>query len=135
MQAGENLLREHVDPVDDRCGAWIGGPRLTLLLVGHGERPQSEDLVDLGGVEQLTWALRADLRVVVHEDRRGQHHVPVVRVPGQHRDVCTLRQSFAATAAQAGGSSRERKDPPRTPSREWVATSDVRRASVRGAPE
>ena len=66
-----------------------------FLLVGQGQHPQGQDLVDLGGVVEVARALRRHLRVVVEDDRRGQHDV--VR-PDQHREgpvVVACRGRFA----------------------------------------
>ena len=56
-----------------------------LLGVGQRQRAQRQDLVDLGRVEQVARALGRHLRVVVQDDRRGQHQVAAVGRAGQHR--------------------------------------------------
>src|SRR4029453_12790197 len=60
-------------------------PCLLLLLVGQGHRPQGQDLVDLGRVEQVLRALGRHRRVVVEDDRRGEQHLPVPGLAGQDR--------------------------------------------------
>ena len=45
-----------------------------------------EDLVDLGGVEEVARALRGQLRVVVQDDRRSQRDVPPTALARQHRE-------------------------------------------------
>ena len=58
----------------------------SLLLVGQREHPEGQDLVDLGGVAQVARALGGDLRVVVEDDRRRQHHVVRGAVADEHRE-------------------------------------------------
>ena len=88
VQPGEHLLGQGVDPVHDRLGPRVGGPRLALLLVGEGQRAQREDLVDLARVVQVAGALGRDAGVVVHDDRRGQHDVPPARCRPPARGTC-----------------------------------------------
>ena len=61
MQAVEHLGGIVIDPVDERGGAWIGGARLALLLVRQRHRAQGQNLVDLGGVEEIAGTLGRDL--------------------------------------------------------------------------
>ena len=90
VQLLHRLRRHRVAPVDDLGRQRIGGPRLRLLLVGHRHHPQREDLVDLGGVVERTFALLGDLGVVVEDDRRDQQEVVVHRPPGQHWEAPVL---------------------------------------------
>ena len=48
-------------------------------------RAQREDLVDLGGVAEIAGALGRDLRVVVEDDRRGEHDVARAGLADEHR--------------------------------------------------
>ena len=73
VQAGEDLGREALDPVDDGRGPRVGAAGQALLVVGEGQDAQGEDLVDLGGVAHVAGALGGDRRVVVEDDRRRQH--------------------------------------------------------------
>ncbi len=59
MQPLPDLGCEPVDAVDDRGGSGVGAAGLGLLLVGEGEHAQGQDLVDLGGVEEIALALAA----------------------------------------------------------------------------
>ncbi len=70
-----------VASVDDRGGPGVGAPGLALLIVGQGQHPEGQDLVDLGGVIEVTGALGGHFRMVVEDDRGGQDQV----VPHQHR--------------------------------------------------
>ena len=85
MEALQELGRHVVDPVDDRRRPLVGRPGLALLGLGEGHGAQGQDLVDLGGVEQVARALGGDGRVVVEDDRRGQHGVAPALVADQHR--------------------------------------------------
>ena len=60
----------------------IGRPHLGLLRVGHREDVQDEQLVDLAAVEQVAGALGRDPRLVLEDDRRGEHGAVAV---DQHR--------------------------------------------------
>ena len=100
MQSRPDLRREVVEAVDDLGRPGVGAPGLRLLLVGEGEHTQAEDLVDLGGVEEVADALRGDLRLVVEDDRRRQHDVAVRS--DEHRE----RAVVAATGDCLGGAVR-----------------------------
>ena len=63
----------------------VGGGHFLLFGIGHRQDAQGQDLVDLGAVEQIARAFRGDLRVVVENDRRGQHRVAVPLAADQHR--------------------------------------------------
>ena len=109
-----------------------------LLVVGQRQHAQGEDLVDLGRVEHRAGALRRDRRVVVQDDRRGQHDVRglPVRPPspartGQHR---CWRQRPAASRASSGGSITEtNRAPPAAISRCAPISDDRRAASLSAA--
>ena len=58
VQPLPDLGRHVVAAVDDGRRPGVGAARLGLLVVGEREDPQGEDLVDLGGVEQVARALR-----------------------------------------------------------------------------
>ena len=59
---------------------------------------QREDLVDLGGVEQVARALRGDLRVVVEDDRRRQHTSRGPSSPTSTGQVCVVVAGLGAAA-------------------------------------
>ncbi|HEV2871467.1 MAG TPA: hypothetical protein VG409_08590, partial [Actinomycetota bacterium] len=85
VEALQQLGGHAVDPVDDRRRPLVGRPGLALLGLGEGHGAQGQDLVDLGGVEQVARALGGDGRVVVEDDRRGQHGVTAALLADQHR--------------------------------------------------
>ena len=62
VQSGPVLRREPFGPVENLPGAIVGLAGLALLLVGHRQDAQREDLVDLRAVEEIAVALRGDLR-------------------------------------------------------------------------
>ena len=66
--------REPLGPLDEPARARVAHG-LPLLLLGQREDAQREDLVDLRGIEEVPWALRGDLRMVVQDDRRREHGV------------------------------------------------------------
>ena len=79
----------------DRRRPRVGAAGLGLLLLGHRHDPQGEDLVDLGGVEQVAGALRRDRRVVAEHDRRDEHGVGAVVVRDHHRPAPVLHAAAA----------------------------------------
>ena len=124
------ILRRHgVAPVDDLPGPRVGGPGLGLLLVGHGHHPQGQDLVDLGGVEQRTGALRGHLRVVVQDDRRAQHHVGGAGWPGEHRPATVLVARGRRRRRVRGRV--EQRDEPHRP---WPRAAGGRRSARSASP-
>ena len=90
-------------------------PHLALLLVGQRQDPQRQDLVDLGAVEQVAGLSGAISRIVVEDDRRGEHRValPPRRPPAPARRRCS-RSRRPARASASGGSSSETNSPPAT---------------------
>ncbi len=62
VQSGPMLRRQSFGPVENLPGAIVGLAGLALLLVGHRQDAQRQDLVDLSAVEEITVALRGDLR-------------------------------------------------------------------------
>ena len=91
MQAGPRLRRHVVAAGHDLRCPWVGAACLGLLVVGQRQHPEGEDLVDLGGVAQVTGALRGDLRMVVEDDRRGQHEI--IRRADEHREGAVVGAS------------------------------------------
>ena len=96
--------------VDDRGRPRIRGAGLGLFLVGQGQHPQREDLVDLGGVVQRHGAFRGHRRVVVENDRA----TPAARRSAPSGPASTgqqrcWRQRAAAACGPSGGSSSETK--------------------------
>ena len=78
------------------AGALVGFAHLALLFVGQGHDAQRKNLVDLGAVEEIARALGRDLRIVVEDDRRGEHACRRL-FAGQHgpgADVLALRGLF-----------------------------------------
>jgi hypothetical protein len=79
----------------------IAAPRIErghrrLLFVGEGQDAEREQLVNLRVVEQIGGAFRGDLRVVVEDDRRGKHRVPLALFSDEDRprpehSVCRTR--------------------------------------------
>ena len=59
VQALPHFGRHVVDAVDDRRRVRVGAARFGLLVVGQGQHAEGEDLVDLGGVEQIARRSRA----------------------------------------------------------------------------
>ncbi len=110
----------------------VGGAGLALLLVGQRHGAQGQELIDLGGVEEVGRALGGDASVVLEDDRRGEHDRPLPLEPGQNRP-----------AAHVGAGRRRRPRPLRrigerqearrrcTASRMCVPISDERSASSR----
>src|SRR5690606_39144353 len=80
------LWREAFHPVDEARRPGIGRPRLALLLLRERGRAQGEQLVDLGGVEEITGALGGDRRMVVEDDRCGENEIAAARLPREHRE-------------------------------------------------
>ena len=80
------LVGHVVDLVEEGGGARVGTPHLALLLLRQRHRAQAQQLVDLERVEERRLALRRQLRVVVEDDRRAQHHAGLVVRPRQHRE-------------------------------------------------
>ena len=68
-----------------------------------------------------------DAGVVVHDDRGRQHHVPPARAPASTGNVCRFGTPSAASDAQAGGSSSDRKTPSCSANTQWVATRERRK--------
>ena len=115
VQPRPHLGRHVVAAVDDRRRPRIGAARLGLLVVGEGQHPQREDLVDLGRVVEVAGALGRDLGVVVEDDRRRQHHVAVA---DEHRERAVVRAARRPRPARRrGGSSSDTKMPSSTASR------------------
>ena len=100
VAAGQDLGRPRIGP------ASVG-----FLLFGHGHDPKREDLVDLGGVEEVAGALRRDRRVVAQHDGRDQHGVrrpsSSATITGQQR-CCT----HADVSAAAQSAAVEQRDEP-----------------------
>ena len=69
MQGIQVIGAHGVTSVDDGGRSGIGAARLPLLLVGQGQDPQGQDLVDLGGVEHVALALGGYGGMVVEDDR------------------------------------------------------------------
>ena len=86
VQPVPQLVGHVVDLVEQGGGARVGPPDLALLLLRQRHGAQAEQLVDLQGVEERRLALRRQLRVVVEDDRRAQHHARLVVRAGQHRE-------------------------------------------------
>ena len=85
VQPAELRWGQGLDPFEQGAGMAVGGGHLLLFGIGHRQNAQGQDLVDLGAVEQIAWAFGGDLRVVVKNDRRGQHRVAVPLAADQHR--------------------------------------------------
>lgn len=84
MQTFQNLGRHRVRQLDHGGRPLVGTPGLAFLLVGEGRGAQREDLVDLGGVVERAGALRRDGRMVLQDDRRGQHEVGAAGFAGEY---------------------------------------------------
>ncbi len=123
MESRQIRRSELASPGKQASDALVGRRGLSLLEVGQRQDPKREDLVDLGRVEEIAGALGGDLRVVVEDDRRGEHVTAGSARAEQHwKDslVATLPNGLAEAS---GGSSNETKVPPETPNRAWAAPS------------
>ena len=89
---------------------------LALLLLRERHGAQAEQLVDLEGVEERGLALRRQLRVVVEDDRRAEHHARLVVRPGEHREdpvVLARRDERHRPLAAGRAATRTTRRPPR----------------------
>ena len=105
VQAVEQLRRQVVAAIDDLRRARVGGARLALLGVGERHRAQREDLVDLGGVEEIARALGRDLRVVREDDRRREQERRIAlgaREHGPAAHVLARRRGCARPFGRVG---------------------------------
>ena len=69
MEPGHVGRRQGLGAFEQGAGLLLDAAHLALLLVGHRQDAQGEDLVDLGAVEEVARALRCHHRVVVENDR------------------------------------------------------------------
>ena len=85
---------------------------LASFFLGQRQDAQAQDLVDLGAVEKIARALRRDLRIIVKNDRSGQHGIAArpARPPARARRRCSGTISASSRAA-AGGSISDRNSP------------------------
>jgi hypothetical protein len=91
VQERERVVGHRVALRQDGGGPRVGPAGVCLLVVGHGHHPQGEDLVDLGGVEQVAGALRRNSGVVAEHDRRHEDGVRPVVVGDHDRPAPVLR--------------------------------------------
>src|SRR5690242_17459942 len=75
VQPQELLGRERLTALQHLARSWIGVSHLAPLLIGEREHVEHEELIDLTRVEEIARALRCDARIVVQDDRRGEHRV------------------------------------------------------------
>src|SRR5215469_11562059 len=97
MQLHELFSRHVVCPLKNLACPLIGAANLALFFVGKRHDAKRKYLVDLRAVEQVSGALRGDLRVVVKNDGGSQERVTLIGVSHQYRpntDVLTLAGHF-----------------------------------------
>ncbi len=71
-----NCSSRHVfSAFEDAAGAVVGLAHFALFLFRERKDAQGKDLVDLCGVEEISCAFRGYLRMVVKDDRGGQHRI------------------------------------------------------------
>jgi hypothetical protein len=85
VQPHELLVGQGFGALEQGSRAVVDVAHRPLLVIGQGEDAEGEDLVDLGGVEQVAGALGGDLRIVVEDDRRREHRVARPRLADQDR--------------------------------------------------
>jgi len=90
----EDFRRHVVHAIDYRGRARIGCARLALLVLGERHRAEREDFVDFSRVVKIAGTFGRDLRIVVKNDRRRQHHVTVALVANHHRPGADVRASL-----------------------------------------
>ena len=69
MQPHDVIARQRLGAIQERASARVGSSHLRLLLIGEREDAQAQDLVDLGGVEQVARRFGRDLGMVLEDDR------------------------------------------------------------------
>src|SRR5215469_1720589 len=97
MQLHKLFGRHVVCPLKNLACPLIGVANLALFFIGKRHDAKRKYLVDLRAVEQVSGALRGDLRAVVKNDGGSQERVALIGVSHQHRpntDVLTLASYF-----------------------------------------
>src|SRR5580704_19785113 len=72
-----------------------------LLVVAKRQNPQRQNFVDLRPIEEVTIALRRDLRIVVQNDRRREHGVPGIFISDHYWPRSHI-PAFAGGSLQLG---------------------------------
>ena len=126
---------QRLGALEDLARARVGVAHLGLLLVGQAEDVEHEHLVDLAAVEQVAGALGRDPRVVLEDDRRGEHRVALAGLADEHRPRALVAARAAASRSARGriGQRDERARRARAGPRGWSRTC-ARSASSRSSP-
>jgi hypothetical protein len=57
---------------------------LGLFAITEGLNPRVQELIDFGSIEQVAATLERNLRTIVKNDARSQHHTSRVSITGEH---------------------------------------------------
>src|SRR3984957_14649597 len=97
MELQELFLRQGLGSLQNLPSALVAITHLAFFIFGQGQNSQSENLVDLGAIEQIARAFGCNLRVVVQDDRRRQHRIALVLFSYENRpgpDVFALNREW-----------------------------------------